>query len=110
MPGLNRKGPEGAGPMTGRQQGLCTGNVSELPPRGWRNAGRGFRRGFGRGGGRLGGRGMGFRWGNPSAGYPDEATGISGESMLQNEVSYLKQQLSRVENALKQIREQKEEE
>ncbi len=24
MPGLNRKGPEGAGPMTGNKRGLCT--------------------------------------------------------------------------------------
>jgi len=52
MPGGDRTGPAGMGPMTGRAAGYCTGN----PGPGWTNpAGRGlfgFGRGFGRGGGR----------------------------------------------------------
>jgi hypothetical protein len=64
MPGFNRKGPEGEGPLTGRGLGKCRGegerNNSEtenqdFPPRGRgrfdlgrglaRRRGRGFRRG-----------------------------------------------------------------
>ncbi len=57
MPGMNRKGPEGKGPNTGRGLGKCTTNeeietqeteVEERPGRGMAH-----RRGFG------GGRGMG---------------------------------------------------
>lgn len=39
MPGLNRQGPDGSGPMTGRQQGMCR-RTKELPLRGGR-AGQG---------------------------------------------------------------------
>ena len=59
MPGGDRTGPMGQGPMTGRAAGYCTG----FPAPGYANAlpGRGFgRRGggsWGRGGGGRGGRG-----------------------------------------------------
>lgn len=33
MPGLNQKGPDGNGPMTGRQRGMCK-RTEELPLRG----------------------------------------------------------------------------
>lgn len=46
MPGGDRTGPMGAGPMTGRGAGLCAG----VPAPGFMN--RGFGGGFGRGGGR----------------------------------------------------------
>ena len=29
MPGLNRKGPEGKGPMTGRKQGKCNAKANK---------------------------------------------------------------------------------
>jgi len=69
MPGFNRKGPEGEGPMTGRKMGRCTnfgaalkdsncedaaGKVSSDENGFGRGSGRG--RGWGRGGG--GGRGL----------------------------------------------------
>ena len=56
MPGGDRRGPFGSGPMTGRGLGFCGGY--DRP--GWMNApGGGF--GFGRGGGRGNwGRGRGF--------------------------------------------------
>lgn len=57
MPGLNRSGPMGAGPMTGGRRGLCgrTGAAANLPAyEGGYGRGMGFRRGFGRG------RGYGF--------------------------------------------------
>lgn len=73
MPGGDRKGPMGEGPMTGRGLGLCAGNdtpgsVTETET--GRGMGRGMGRGFGRGMGRgfRGGfgpgqpRGRGFRF------------------------------------------------
>lgn len=56
MPGLNQKGPDGAGAMTGRQGGMCrrTKNQSFGSNRG---------DGTGDGAGRGGGKGMGSRCG-----------------------------------------------
>jgi len=103
MPGFNRTGPQGAGPMTGRQLGPCNDNNREVQPRE-----TGFRRRPGRGAGRRGGRGFGFRWGNPFAGasdYYEDAT--AGESSLENEVRVLKGQLSEAEKELEQLRKEK---
>jgi hypothetical protein len=58
MPGGDRSGPEGKGPMTGRRGGYCAGSEkpgyrAEAGGRGgsWRQrAGRGLGRGLGRGG------------------------------------------------------------
>ena len=75
MPLKDKKGPLGEGPLTGRGQGPCEGDRSEIQNvefgRGLgqgfgRNQGRGFNRGFGRGfgGGGFGrGFGRGFRRG-----------------------------------------------
>lgn len=72
MPGLNRKGPLGQGPMTGRRMGRCTnfGKALEKEKNAESNAqsdmpddttpGWGWGRGRGRGNG-GGGRGMGNR-------------------------------------------------
>ena len=51
MPGFDGTGPDGRGPMTGGQRGLCEG----ARPR------RGFGRGLGRGRGRRRGRRLGLR-------------------------------------------------
>lgn len=63
MPGLNRTGPQGLGPMTGRGLGLCSDGyqrVSDWVGRGIGWFGQG--RGRGRGRGRFGqGRGFGRR-------------------------------------------------
>jgi len=101
MPDFNRTGPLGAGPMTGRQLGRCTGNVKDFSGRGYRNFRRGLHSGIGRGRG----RGFGFRWGN-SFGYSHEdfASGVSDETLLENEARTLKNQLSRVEKELERIR------
>lgn len=68
MPGLDRRGPDGEGPMTGRGLGRCSGNVKESDqnndvPLAGRGLGRGwrFRGGAGRGRGR--GMGRGRFWG-----------------------------------------------
>ena len=57
MPGGDRTGPWGAGPMTGRAEGYCTGYVA-VP--GYANPVRGYGRRFGRGWGRGAGWGRGF--------------------------------------------------
>jgi len=68
MPGGDRTGPVGMGPMTGRAAGRCAGYG--MP--GFANPGFGRGFGFGRGGGRgFGGGGRGWRhWFN--------ATGVPG--------------------------------
>ena len=66
MPGGDRTGPMGTGPMTGRGAGYCAGfqtagYANPMPGRGFTRGrgGRGFRRGFG--------RGMGFSGTGPYA-------------------------------------------
>jgi hypothetical protein len=62
MPKGNRRGPENAGPITGRAAGYCAGFNTP----GFRNTvpGQGFRAGFGRGRGAGGGGGCGRGWRN----------------------------------------------
>jgi len=72
MPGGDRTGPMGQGPMTGRAAGYCTsssvpGYMNPAPDRGFGSWGSGFR---GRGGG---GRGGGRGWRNQFY-----ATGLPG--------------------------------
>lgn len=79
MPGGDRTGPMGAGPMTGRAAGLCTGNVAP----GFANTpgGRGFGGGGGGfGGGRGGGGGGGGGGGRGGRGRRNRfhATGLTG--------------------------------
>ena len=106
MPGLNKRGPAGAGPMTGRQMGRCAGNDTGFADRGFRNFGCGYRGGYGRGGG----RGQGFGWRN-SFGYnhDDFVPDVSDEILLENEARTLKNQLSYVEKELGRIRKGKSE-
>ncbi len=61
MPGYDRTGPMGHGPMTGGGRGLCAGGRSGQESA--MRAGRGRRGGgFGGRGGGFGGRGGGFGW------------------------------------------------
>ncbi len=77
MPGGDRTGPGGMGPMTGRAAGYCAG----YPAPGYANPilgrgyGFGFGRGFGRGGGGWGRRNMFYAtgltgWQRAGYGYP----------------------------------------
>jgi hypothetical protein len=76
MPGGDRTGPMGFGPMTGRAAGLCAG----YPTPGYMNPGPGRGMAWGRGGGwgygRGYGRGFGRGWGRgyypfaPAPAYP----------------------------------------
>jgi len=74
MPRGDRTGPAGAGPMTGRGAGLCTGNAMPgyLNPVAGRGFGMGMGMGMGRGrgawGGGFGGRGAGLGMGRGGLG------------------------------------------
>mgnify|MGYP001242942398 CR=1 FL=1 len=74
MPGGDRTGPLGEGPMTGRAAGFCTGGpVAGFAARGGWGHGAGFGPGRGGGWGRgRGGRGggWGFRHGYRATGLP----------------------------------------
>jgi len=110
MPRGDRRGPNGMGPMTGRGAGYCTGNNAP----GYMNggaAGFGYGMGGGRGfGGRHNGFGAGYGAGRgygiaavpytvpmaPVAGYSKE----SEKGYIENEVSFLKEQLKTLEGRL----------
>lgn len=94
MPGYDRTGPAGAGPMTGRARGVCNASRRDaLPVGGAYGRGFGFRRG-GMGSGR-----MGAGWGraySPAAFAPPVVEPAQ-------ELAYLKQQASDMSNALDAI-------
>lgn len=78
MPGGDKTGPLGMGPMTGRGAGYCRGfSVAGYANRGF--GGRGMGRGIGFGGGGMG-RGTGFGGGGYGRGRRNRffATGIPG--------------------------------
>ena len=106
MPGGDRTGPRGMGPMTGRGRGYCAGFAAP----GYVNAGTGWGRGMAWGRGR--GWGSGFAWrrgpaygpvyGMPQwapAGGPWEARQISREE----ELAYLKDQARALRDELDAI-------
>ena len=109
MPGGDRTGPMGFGPMTGRGAGYCAGN----PVPGYANPGWG---GFGRGGGFGGGHGHRHRNWYYATGMPGWARGRWGvptgwsvpvrpvRTMDTDELDALKQQAKYFEDALRDIR------
>ena len=114
MPGGDRTGPLGQGPMTGRADGYCTGSpapgyMNPAPGSGFASSGRGFR---GRGGGGRGGRGWRNRihvtgWGfGPYAIYGDP----SGSSTTrEDEMELLREQASYFNKTLEDIKKRIEE-
>ena len=100
MPGFDRTGPMGAGPMTGGMRGRCAyRRAGASPDYGAAGYGGGFSRGF-QGGRRPVGRGHanrpGFGWSPPAA-----ASGYVMEPS--EELAYLKQQATEMTAALKAI-------
>ena len=105
MPGGDRTGPMGGGPMTGWGRGLCS------EPEGPRFAGGGYGgrgRGFGRGGG---GGGWGWRnrfWATGTPGWMRGATvppAFAGaESMTDTELQWLERRSAEIEAEQKQIK------
>ncbi len=122
MPGGDRRGPEGAGPMTGRGAGFCSGNdqpgyMSSGTGRGMamrRGGGFGARRmdrfiprpgGIGRGG-RFGGYGMnrGYRGYAERVPAADTAAAAAEErSMLAAEAEMLQRELDAIRKRIDSI-------
>lgn len=112
MPGLDGRGPLGAGPMSGRGMGNCvvsnrTGNVYGAP-------GRGMGRAVGRNRGMGLGMGRGFNRGFRQMGsYVDPVGSVYSQQeeldMLRNEAELLKQDLSAIESRMSDL-EKKEKE
>ena len=111
MPGGDRTGPNGAGPMTGRAAGFCAdypepGYLNSIGGRGFGSRGRGF---WGRGGGR-GWRNRFYATGLPGwaiAGQPASADVSYAPGMPtvrpEQELADLKQQAEYCENTLDRI-------
>ena len=116
MPRGDRRGPNGMGPMTGRGAGFCNGfNAPGYMNQGAGGYGMGAGRGFG---GRHNGFGAGYGAGRgygmaavpynaapiaPNAGYSKEAE----KGYIENEVSFLKDQLKALEGRLADMQEDK---
>ena len=105
MPGGDRTGPAGMGPMTGRAAGFCAG--FGVP--GYANSGRG--RGFwGRGRGMGRGRGYGWpAWSGNVNPYAYGASPIAPQISVQQELEGLKGQAEYLEDTLDGIKKRIEE-
>jgi hypothetical protein len=103
MPGGDRTGPEGRGPMTGRRAGFCTGNQAP----GYEKPRYGFGRGLGRGSGRGYGRGFLRRDTTPEPYYHPNTypQAISKDE----EKTYLEETAKNLEQEIKSIRKRIEE-
>ena len=98
MPGLNRTGPQGQGPMTGGARGNCnSANVQGSGPvTGNMGFGRGmaYGRGYGRNRGNDNNTGMGRRYAG------DTGTSAEELNMLRNEVESLNKRIAELEGRL----------
>ena len=92
MPGMDRTGPLGQGPLTGRGLGPC-------------GAGAGFRRGFGRGMGRGFGRGFGFRRVAVIPEQTMELTQTDEKKILKQELKEIELEKQEIEKRLKELKE-----
>ena len=99
MPGIDRTGPAGQGPMTGRRMGSCNEDTTTGKQF---NSGRGFRRGFSQNQGMRNGYGSGFRHGFQNQNvYNNPET--SEKAIIENEINTLKNRLSLLEDKLSKI-------
>jgi hypothetical protein len=103
MPRLDKSGPMGYGPQTGRGLGSCEGSQdpgsSAMPGRGF---GRGF--GGGRGGGRRGfGGGMGLGRRARRGRFDVQPTRQEERSFLENQTEALQRQLNAVKQRLEEL-------
>ena len=98
MPGFDRTGPMGAGPMTGGARGHCNPHTRSF-------AGRGF----GAGSGNM--RGRGFRnmfWATGLPGWARAGTGgyrasTYGQYSREQEIDFLKDELSSINSRLQEL-------
>lgn len=105
MPGGDRTGPLGEGPMTGRGMGLC--GSYPTPDHAQSGLGRGFGRGFGRGRGLGGGRGgRGWRHMYWTTGLPGWERGGPGAGAPASELQWLEARARALESELAAVRDQ----
>jgi hypothetical protein len=91
MPGFDKTGPKGQGPLTGRRRGYCSGNETEIITGMFD---RGHRWGLARGD--RGRAGMGWRWRGPDWKEADQSVQERIESeirVLQEQIAYLEKKL-----------------
>jgi len=112
MPGYDRTGPIGGGPMTGGRRGVCNPAATGNPtvPGGY-GYGRGFglrcgfRGGYGAGMGR--GYGRGYGWYPPAAApvYPPVQPMVAGSEidMLKEQAEYMKKVLDAITRRIDQL-------
>lgn len=111
MSGLNQRGPEGQGPMTGRQQGMCR-RTEDQSFQSDRGAGLGFGGGRGMGMRRGSGMGQGMRMGrrfDSSVNPPVTSPVIVSDELenLQEEYQAAKNTLSSLEAKIAALESQK---
>ena len=110
MPGGDRTGPLGHGPMTGRALGYCSGKYMPgyANPGFGRGLGRGWVRGFGRG---FWGRGRGFwRRGYDDPYYwPQPYMGVYPQPTKDEEKTYLESMIKNLEEEIKMLQERLQE-
>ena len=99
MPGFDGTGPRGEGSMTGGGKGGCISNLADRRPSGVYGVGRGgMRWGGGRGRGRGMGRGYGWGFAAPQPAAADERTYLADQlSLLENEMREIKEQLEKLD-------------
>lgn len=116
MPRGDRTGPEGAGPVTGRGLGYCTGHPAPgyMNPFPGRGMGRGFGYGKGMGMGMAFPRGRGARGMPPFRGYTPAQTPMAEPypyapskeeelSMLKNQAEYFKSHLDEIQKRIETL-------
>ena len=104
MPGFDRSGPMGAGPMTGGARGRCNPATAGTIPAyaggyGYRRGlglRRGFRGGFGPDASMQRGYGRGYGWYLPVAGPVYPAAAADEMDMLKSEADYLMKSLDAI--------------
>ena len=109
MPGFDRTGPMGAGPMTGGARGRCNpATAGTIPAFGGgygygRGLGlrRGFRGGLGPGMGR--GFGRGYRWYPPAVGPVFPADSASEMDMLKADADYIQKSLDAINKRIDEL-------
>ena len=111
MPGFDRTGPMGAGPMTGGARGLCNPATAGYDPRfsGGFDYGRGlafrrgFRGGFGAGRGRGRGFGRGYGWYPAAVGPAYPARTADELDMLKSEAAYIEKSLDAINRRIDEL-------
>jgi hypothetical protein len=118
MPGFDRTGPMGAGPMTGGARGRCNPATAGTIPAFAGGYGygrglamrRGFRGAYGPGWSRGRGYGRGFGWYPPAAGPAYSMDAASEIDMLKADAEYMKESLDAINKRIEELSEKSAEE